>query len=160
MMRGYCLMEAGRCSEGRQSVRDYYAKPNPNPMLAMSQTQVDQTVSSLAQMYCPPSQLAPAERAQRAQTLLYKAQSSHDTATAARYAAEIAQQIPSLPRGTDEERRKISGYEYAIGKAYGEAGRCNEAKNHFRSQCAINSPQNIDNCSNSLLSGTACKGTP
>jgi serine/threonine protein kinase len=160
MMRGYCLMEAGRCDEGRRSVRDYYAKPNPNPMLAMSQTQVDQSVSALAQMYCPPAQLAPAERAQRAQTLLYKAQGSHDTATAARYADEIARQIPSLPRGTDDERRKISGYEYAVGKAYGDAGRCSEAKNHFRSQCSINSPQNVDNCSNGLLNGTACKGTP
>jgi ABC-type Fe3+ transport system substrate-binding protein len=129
-------------------------------MLAMSSTQVDQTVSSLAQMYCPPSQLAPPERAQRAQTLLYKAQSSHDNAAAARYADEIATQLPQLPRGTDDDRRKISGYEYAIGKAYADAGRCNEAKNHFRSQCTINSPQNVDACSNSLLNGTSCKTTP
>ncbi|HEY2368833.1 MAG TPA: protein kinase, partial [Polyangiaceae bacterium] len=160
MMRGYCLMEAGRCSEGRQSVRDYYAKPNPNPMLAMSQTQVDQTVSSLAQMYCPPSQLAPPERAQRAQTLLYKAQSSHDTAGAARYADEIASQLPSLPRGTDDDRHKIVGFEYAIGKAYGDAGRCNEARSHFRAQCALNSSANADTCANTMLNQTSCKSTP
>jgi len=160
MMRGYCLMQAGRCDEGRRSVRDYYAKPNPNPMLAMSSSQVDTTVSSLAQMYCPPSQLAPAERAQRAQTLLYKAQSSHDTAGAARYADEIAQQLPSLPRSTDDERHKIVGFEYAVGKAYGEAGRCNEAKAHFRAQCALNSSPNTDLCANSMLNGTSCKTTP
>src|SRR5581483_2148775 len=154
----YCLMEAGRCSEGRQSVRDYYAKPNPNPMLAMSSTQVDTTVSSLAQMYCPPSQLAPPERAQRAQTLIYKAQG--DKVTAARYADELAQQLPALPRGTEDERRKISGYEYAIGKAYAEAGRCGEAKNHFRAQCSLNGSSNADACTNGLLNGTACKGTP
>jgi serine/threonine-protein kinase len=160
MMRGYCLMQAGRCDEGRRSVRDYYAKPNPNPMLAMSSTQVDTTVSSLAQMYCPPSQLAPAERAQRAQTLLYKAQSSHDTAGAARYADEIASQLPHLPRATDDDRHKIVGLEYASGKAYADAGRCNDAKNHFRAQCSLNTAANVDICVNGLLNGTPCKATP
>jgi len=160
MMRGYCLMEAGRCTEGRQSVRDYYAKPNPNPMLATSPQQVETTVSALAQTYCQPSQLTAPERAQRAQTLLYKAQSSHDTAGAARYADEISQQLSSLPRGTDDERRKVAGYEYAIGKAYGDAGRCNEAKNHFRTQCMMNTASNVDTCANSLLNGTTCKATP
>jgi hypothetical protein len=158
MMHGYCLMEAGQCDAGRKSVRDYYAKPNPNPMLQTSPQQVETTVSALAQTYCPPSQLAPAERAQRAQTLLYRAQG--DKTAAARYADEIAAQIPQMPRGTEEERRKISGLEYAVGKAYGDVGRCNEAKNHFRSQCSINSPQNVDNCTNSLLNGTSCKTTP
>jgi serine/threonine protein kinase len=160
MLHGYCLMEAGQCDSGRKIVRDYYAQPKANPMLAMSTQQIDQSVSSMAQMYCQPSQLAPAERAQRAQTLLYKAQSSHDNAGAARYADEIAVQIPQLPRGTDEDRRKVAGLEYAVGKAYSDAGRCNEAKNHFRSQCSINSPQNVDNCANSLLSGTPCKSSP
>jgi hypothetical protein len=158
MMHGYCLMEAGQCDAGRRSVRDYYAKPNANPMLATSPQQVDTMVSSLAQTYCPPSQLQPPERAQRAQTLIYR--SSGDKAAAARYADELAQQIPSLPRGSEDERRKISGYEYAIGKAYGDAGRCGEAKTHFRSQCSINSPTNVDNCANGLLNGTSCKGTP
>jgi serine/threonine-protein kinase len=162
MMRGYCLMEAGRCSEGRQSVRDYYAhtNANPNPMLATPATQVETTVSALAQTYCPPSQLQPGERAQRAQTLLYKAQSAHDTAGAARYADEISQQLSALPRGTDDERRKIVGYEYAIGKAYGDVNRCAEARSHFHTECALNGSGNADTCANSLMNQTSCKSTP
>jgi hypothetical protein len=111
-------------------------------------------------MYCPPSQLTAPERAQRAQTLLYKAQSGHDNAGAARYADELAQQLPSLPRGTDDDRHKIVGYEYAIGKAYAEASRCNEAKTHFRAQCGLNTAGNVDLCVNGLLSNTPCKATP
>ena len=158
MMHGYCLMQGGRCDEGRKAVRDYYARPVANPMLATSPTQVETNVSAVAMMYCPPSQLSPGERAQRAQTLIYRNQG--DKAAAARYADEIATQLPQVPRGTEDERRKVSGLEYAVGKAYADVGRCNESKNHFRAQCSISSPANIDACANGILNGTPCKGTP
>jgi len=159
-IHGGCLMEAGRCDEGRRMIRDYYNQPRPI-MQQMTPQQIDQMVSSMAQMYCPPGQLAPAERVQRAQTLLYRSQSSKDTAGAARYADEMAAQLPLLPRSNDEERRKISGYEYGIGKAYGDAGRCADASKHFRSQCSLNGTSNVDACANGLLRSTSgCKPSP
>ncbi len=160
IIRGDCLMEAGRCDEGRKILRDYYNQPRPI-MQQMTPQQIDQSISSMAQMYCPPTQLAPPERVQRAQTLLYRAQSSKDTTQAAHYADEMAAQLPMLPRGTDEERHKIASYEYGIAKAYGDAGRCGEARNHFHAQCSINSPTNVDRCADALLKNTdKCKSTP
>ncbi|HEY1954132.1 MAG TPA: protein kinase [Polyangiaceae bacterium] len=157
VLHGDCLMEAGRCDEGRRIIRDYYNQPRPI-MQQMTPQQIDQMVSSMAQMYCPPSQLAAPERAQRAQTLLYRAQSSKDTAGAARYADEIATQLPALPRATEEERHKVASYEYGIGKAYGDVGRCADATKHFRSQCGLNGNSNPDMCASSLLRTTSgCK---
>ncbi len=160
MIHGDCLMSAGRCDEGRKIIRDYFSTPRP-VMQQMTPQQIEQTVSSMAQMYCPTSQLAPAERAQRAQTLLYRSQSSKDTAGAAKYADELASQIPSLPRASEDDNRKIIGYEYAIGKAYAEANRCAEARRHFRNECSLSSPANPDNCANSLLNQhPMCKTGP
>ena len=158
VIHGSCLMEAGRCDEGRRRIRAYYNQPRPT-MLQMTSQQIDQSVSSMAQMYCPPTQLAAPERVQRAQTLLYRSQSSGDKAGAARYADEMAPLIPQLPRATEDERRKISGYEYAVAHAYGEAGRCTEAARHFHNQCSLNSSGNVDVCARSLLQSTSgCKG--
>ncbi len=160
MIHGDCLMAAGRCDEGRKIIREYFTQPHPITQ-QMSPQQVEQTVSSMAQTYCPPTQLAPGERVQRAQMLLYRAQSSKDTATAARYADEMAAQLPQLPRTSEDERRKIIGYEYAIAKAYGDAGRCDEARRHFRNECSMSSPNASDACANSLLNNTSgCKQAP
>jgi serine/threonine protein kinase len=159
MIHGDCLMEAGRCDEGRKIIRNYYDQPRP-VMQQMSHQQIEQSVSAMAQMYCPPSQLAPAERVQRAQTLLYRAQGSHDTAAAARYADEMAAQLPRVPRSTTEERQRISGYEYGIAKAYADAGRCADAKKHFHNECSITSSSNADACAKSMLQSSACKNTP
>jgi serine/threonine protein kinase len=159
-IHGDCLMSAGRCDEGRRVLRDYWNSPRPI-MQQMTAQQIDQTVSSMAEMYCPVSQLSAAERAQRAQTLLYRAQSSKDTAGAARQADEIAAQIPALPAGNEEERRKLIGYQFMIGKAYAEAGRCADAKRHFHAECMLTSPANSDACAASLLSSQAgCKTGP
>ncbi len=160
IIHGDCLMEAGRCDDGRKKIREYYNQPRP-VMQQMTPQQIDQTVSAMAQMYCPPSQLTPAERVQRAQTLLYRSQSSKDTVGAARYADEMSAQLPLLPRGTDEDRRKIVGYEYGIAKAYGDAGRCADAQKHFRAECSLNGTSNVDICAKSLLQSTAsCKTSP
>jgi hypothetical protein len=159
MIRGDCLMQAGRCDEGRKVVRDYYNQPKANVMLQMTQQQIDSSVSSIALMYCPPSQLSASERAQRTQILLSRA--GNDKTQAAHYADEMAAILPQLPRGTQEERQKIIGYEYQIGKAYGDAGRCNEARAHFHAECSLSSPQYADNCTNGLLNNTSgCKSSP
>ena len=160
MIHGDCLMSAGRCDEGRRIIRDYFSTPRP-VMQQMTPQQIDQTVSSMAQMYCPTSQLAPPERAQRAQTLLYRSESSKDTVGASRYADELAAQLPSLPRGNEDERRKLIGYEYAIGKAYAENNRCGDARRHFHAECSLSSPGNPDACANALLNQhAACKTGP
>jgi len=159
IIHGSCLMEAGRCDEGRRIVRSYYNQPRPI-MQQMTPQQIDMSVSSMAQMYCPPGQLGPSERATRAQTLLYRAQSSHDTSGAARYADEIASALPQMPRSTQEERQKISGLEYAVGHAYGEAGRCGDAKKHFLDQCTMNGNPNPDACARAMLRSTAPCKTP
>ncbi len=160
VIHGDCLMSAGRCDEGRRVLRDYFSSPRPI-MTQLSPQQLDATVSAMAQTYCPASQLAPHERAQRASTLLYRAQGSKDTAGAARYADELATLLPSLSTSDPTERQKLIGYEYAIGKAYAEAGRCAEAKRHFRGECAITSPANAEACSTGLLNSQAsCKTTP
>src|SRR5262249_1363544 len=141
IIHGDCLMQAGRCDEGRKAIRDYYSQPRPVTQ-QMTPSQIDQTVSSMAQMYCPPAQLAPSGRAQRAQMLLFRARSGKDSAGAARYADELAAQLPLVPRGTPEERRKLVGYEFAIGEAYGDVGRCADASKHFRAECGLNSVGN------------------
>ena len=159
MIHADCLMSAGHCDEGRKILHDYFSSPRP-VMTQLTPQQIDMSVSSMAQTYCPISQLTPPERAQRAQTLLYRAQSSKDTAGAVRYADELAAQIPALPQ-TEEERRKIIGYEFAIGRAYAEAGRCADAKRHFRAECTITAPAAADRCADGLLnSQAACKTAP
>lgn len=159
MMHGDCLMAAGRCDEGRKVLRDYFGQPRP-ALQQMSSTQIDTTVSNMAMTYCPVGQLTSAEHLSRAQQLLYKAQSSKDTAGAARYADEMAAQLPQAPRGTEDERRKVIGYEYGIGKAYAEASRCADARRHFSAECAMTSSTNPDACTRGLLNNTSCKGTP
>jgi hypothetical protein len=159
IMHGDCLMAAGRCDEGRKMLRDYYNQPRP-ALQQMSSTQIDTFVSQMAMTYCPSSSLSPTERVSRAQQLYYKAEGSHDTVAAARYADEMASQLPLVPRGSDDERRKAVGYEYTIGKAYGDVGRCKDARVHFRSQCSMNSPANADACANALLRNTAGCKTP
>jgi serine/threonine protein kinase len=159
-IHAYCLMEAGRCSEGRKELRAFYNQPRPI-MQQMTAQQIEQSVSSTAQMYCPASQLAAPERVQRAQLLLLRAQSSHDTAGAARYADEMAGLLGRLPRSTQEERSKLVGYEYQVGKAYGDVGRCSEARRHFHEECGLNGAGNADICAKSLLNSTSgCKSSP
>ncbi len=157
MMHGDCLMAAGRCDEGRKIIHDYFSQPRP-ALQQMTPTQIDTTVSSMAMTYCPVTQLTPMERLSRGQQMLYKAQSSRDTAGAARYADEMSAQLPQAPRGTEEERRKVIGYEYGIGKAYAEANRCADARRHFAAECALTSSTNPDGCTRGLLNGTSCKG--
>src|SRR5207249_2528391 len=113
------------------------------------------TVSQMAMTYCPATQLTPPERLSRAQQLLYKAQSSHDTTGAAHYADEMAAQIPLAPRGTEDEKRKLVGYEYAMGKAFGDAGRCTDARKHFNAECTLNTASNADACTKALLNQTS-----
>ncbi len=155
IIHGDCLMAAGRCDEGRKMVRDYYNQPRP-ALTQMSSTQIETSVSSMAMIYCPASQLTPAERLSRGQQLLYKAEGSHDTATAARYADEMASQLGSAPQSTPEDRRKLVGYEFAIGKAYAQAGRCAEARKHFLSECGLNNASNPDLCANGLGRANGC----
>jgi hypothetical protein len=159
MIHGDCLMAAGRCDEGRKIIRDWYNQPRP-ALQQMSSTQIDTVVSQMAMTYCPAGQLAPTERLSRTHQLLSKANASKDTAAATRYADEMASLIPSAPRGTDDERRKLVGYEYGIGKAYGDGGRCADARRHFQAECALNASTHADVCANALLNGTACKSTP
>ena len=158
-MHGDCLMAAGRCDEGRRELRAYFNQPKP-ALQQMSSDQVDATVSNMAKTYCPVSQLSATERVERAQILLYKAQGSKDVAGAARYADEMATYMPQLPRATEDERRKLQGYEYAVAHAYGEAGRCEDAKRHFHNQCSTSSPTAVDACANGLLGSTACGKHP
>jgi hypothetical protein len=160
MIHGDCVMAVGRCDEGRKIIRDYFSQPRP-ALQQMSASQIDMTVSNMAMTYCPVSQLTSGERLSRAQQLLYKAQGSKDTAGAARYADEMAAQIPQAPRGTEDERRKLVGYESGIGRAYGEIGRCADARRHFSAQCGLNSVSNVDLCAHNLLNSTSgCKGQP
>ncbi len=157
MIHGDCLMAAGRCDEGRKMIRDYFSSPRP-ALQQMSSSQIDTTVSQMAMTYCPATQLSAPERVSRASQLLYKAQGSNDHAGAARYADEMAAQLPQLPRGTDDEHRKLVGYEYAIGKAYGDVGRCPDARKHFNAECSLNATSNVDACTTGLLHSTAgCK---
>ncbi len=76
-----------------------------------------------------------------------------------RRAAIFDEAIASEHRPEDE-RRKLQGYEYAVAHAYGEAGRCEDAKRHFHNQCSISSPAVVDACANGLLGSTACGKHP
>ncbi len=156
---GVCLMAAGRCDEGRREVRAFYNQPKP-ALQQLSPDQLEASVSAMAKTYCPAGQLNPQERVERAQMLLYKAQGSKDTAAAARYADEMATYLPQLPRSTEDERRKIIAYEYGIGHAYGEAGRCDDARRHFHNECSMTAAAVADACTSGLLSNTACGKHP
>ena len=152
MLHGDCLMEAGRCDEGRKVVRDYYAKPNPNPMLAMSSTASrSERIVDRADVLPAVAARAARARAARADAPL-RAQSSNDTTTKPR---TTPTRWPRRSRSSRAARTTIATKSRRTSTASGRRTATRAAatrrKNHFRSQCSINSPHNVDNCSNSLL---------
>ena len=158
-MKGDCMMMAGRCDDGRKQLRSYWTDVPRPATQKMGPVEVENAVSGAAQMYCPPAQLTPTERVRRAQILVSKAQTNHDSAAIGKHADEMAAAVNQLPMTTDEERRQVNGYHAYLAGAYGSGGQCPQARAQATQACAISNPKVIDACADGILSNTVCKKT-